>query len=219
MPRILLLLAAVLACRSTEPLGNAITRSNSDRPNTTTFTRSSGGSMTTTLGYGIKVNPASSLEREWITAHDSLAPVDLRGTVGVVTTYKAGGDYSTGEYEYQATIPLAFKEDVVAFEIRFVLFDLWGQFTKTLSYTEVEHEAAGSTKSFSASWSVYSENEVSEHYASLAYVARVRTKAGRVFEANYSPVVDEARTISARFQPEWLDPTGTLRPDSVKHSR
>jgi hypothetical protein len=102
---------------------------------------------------------------------------------------------------------------------RFVLFDVWGQFTKTLSYTEIEDETAGTTKSFTPSWSLYSENEATEHYASLTYVARVRTKAGRVFEANYQPVVDEARKISARFQPEWLEPNPLPRPDSTRSRR
>jgi hypothetical protein len=52
-----------------------------------------------------------------------------------------------------------------------------------------------------------------------AYVARVRTNAGRVFEANYQPVVDEARKISARFQPEWLEPNPLPRPDSTRSRR
>ena len=188
----------------------------SDRPNTTSFTRGSGGSVTTTLGYGIKVDPNSSLNREWITAHDSLAPMDFDGTVGVTTVYKTGGEYSTGQYNYHASVPLVFKQDVAAFEIRFVLFDVWGEFAKTLSYTEVEDNGAGTKKTFTPDWSVYSENEVSEHYASLAYLARVRTKSGRVFEANYGPVLLEARTISARFKPEWLEPTRLPGRDSTR---
>jgi hypothetical protein len=211
-------LALVAACKPTQPqfTEDSPVSTVSDRPNTTTFSRGSGGSVTTTLGFGIKLNPNSSLQREWITAHDSLSPVDLGGTVGVATTYKSGGEYSTGGYHYEATLPLTFKDDVQAFEIRFVLFDVWGQFTRTLSYTEIEDEITGTTKSFTPSWSLYSENEATEHYASLAYVARVRTKAGRVFEANYQPVVDEARKISARFQPEWLEPNPTPRPDSTR---
>src|SRR5207247_1598784 len=114
----------------------------SERPNTTTFTRGSGGSVTTTLGYGIRVNPNSSLNREWITAHDSVAPIDFDGTVGVTTVYKTGGEYSSGQYNYHASVTLLFKQDVAAFQIRFVLFDVWGEFTKTLSYTEIEDNAA-----------------------------------------------------------------------------
>jgi len=207
------------ACKPTQeasPSDPASSSPRSDRPNTTRFTRGSGGSITTVLGYGIKVNPNSSIEREWITAHDSLAPIDLNGTVGITTVYKSGGEYSSGEYRYQATLPLIFKEDVTAFEIRFVLFDVWGQFTKTLSYTEIEDDALGTAKSFTPTWRVYSENEVSEHYGSLAYVARVRAKTGRVFEANFAPVVDEARKISAKFQPEWLEPNRRPNEDSSR---
>ena len=176
------------------------------RPHGVTFTRGPGGSIQTTLGYGIKVNSASSLQREWITAHDSLLPVDLSGTIGVVTAYKTGSSYSYGDYEYRANVPVRTRDSLSAVEIRFVLFDIWGDFVKTLSMTEVEDVPANTTKTYSPAWRLYSENEASEHYASIAYVARVRTKAGRVFEANYTPIVAEARKLSERFTPEDLDP-------------
>lgn len=188
------------------------------RPSSTSFSRSNGGSLTTTLSFGIKVNPNTSLQREWITAHDSLSPADLSGTVGVVTVYREGGGYVSSGYEYQAVVPVTFKEDVTALEVRFVLFDVWGQFTKTLSETEVEDASAGTTKTFRPRWRILDENEVSEHYASLGYIARMRTKAGRVFEANYRPILEEARTISAKFQPEWLEPNA-VRPSDSTHAR
>lgn len=170
--------------------------------------------MQTTLGFGIRVNPASNLQREWITAHDSLLPVNLVGTVGVVTAYKSGGSYSTGNYEYRASVPIQTRDSISAVEIRFVLFDLWGDFVKTLSMTEVEDIPANATKTFAPTWNLYSENEASEHYASIAYVARARTKAGRVFEANYKPIVTEARRLSDRFSPEDLDPRHRLLRDT-----
>ena len=186
-----------------------------DRANTTTFTRGSGGTIVTTLSRNIKVNDKSTLEREWITAHDSLSPVDLVGTVGITTVYKPGTGYSSGEYVYTSRIGLDIKEPISALQLRFVLFDIWGQFTKTLSATEVEDLPPGTARTLTPEWRVYSENEVSEHYASLAYVARVRTKAGRVFEANYIPIVEEARKLSSQFEPAWLDPKVRPVADSV----
>jgi hypothetical protein len=206
------------ACSDDTPKSSK-TEPDSIRPNTTAFTRAPGGSVTTTLGYGIKLNPNSSLQREWITGHDSLAPVDLSGTVGVNTVYKPSQGYSSGEYRYEASVPLVVREDISAFEVRVVLFDVWGAFTKTLSYTEIEDVPKGTTKIFTPSWRVYDENEVSEHYASIAYVALVRTKQGRVFEADFQPIVTEAKKLSARFEPSWLDPNRRVSPDSAKVSK
>jgi hypothetical protein len=216
---LLLALLCVVGCKGTGSPQSGEQQPPSNRPNTTTVSRGSGGSVTTNLGYNIKVNPNSTLEREWVTAHDSLSPADLVGTVGVITAYKDGGTYSSGEYRYRATVPINFREDVTAIEVRFVLFDIWGQFTKTLTSTEVEDVAAGTTKTFTPEWTVYDENTVSEHYASIAYVARVRTKSGRVFEADYGPVVAEAKKLNARFEPGWLDPLRRTGADSTRGTR
>lgn len=219
--RLQLLALIVLAGCSAQPdlVGGDAIKADTDRPNTTTFTRGSGGSVVTALGFGIRVNANSTLEREWITAHDTLSPVQFTGNMGVTTAYESGERYSTGSYEYRSRLSLQFKEDVTAFEIRFVLFDVWGRFNRTLSSTEVEDVSRGDTKTYSPRWNVYSENEVSEHYASLAYVARVRTATGRVSEANYAPIVTEIATISSRFDPAWLDPHPMPRPDSSRSMR
>lgn len=55
-------------------------------------------------------------------------------------------------------------------------------------------------------WTVSSENEVEEHYASIAYVARVRLASGRVLEGSTDRVVEEARKFSSKFTPADLDP-------------
>jgi hypothetical protein len=51
-----------------------------------------------------------------------------------------------------------------------------------------------------------SENEMSEHYASIAYIARVRTADGRVIEADPAAAVAEARKFSKKFTPLDLEP-------------
>jgi hypothetical protein len=184
-----------------------------------TFTRGPGGSATTKLGYGISVNPKSGLRREWITAHDSTLPADIEGTTGVRTVYSPGGAYSSGSYSYVASVPLRARDSLSAVEVRFILFDIWGDFIKTLSETEVEDVPAGAQRTFTPGWRVWDENEVSEHYASLAYVARVRTAAGRVYEANPEAIVAEARKLSERFAPEDLDPERRPKRDSSSARR
>lgn len=178
------------------------------------FSRGAGGSIVTDLGYGIRVNAGSSLEREWLTAHDTRLPVDLKGTVGIRTYYASGARYSSGEYQYRTTITLVPKDSLAAVEVRFILFDIWGEHTKTLSMTEIVDMPAGKDVSFSPSWRLWSENETEEFYASIGYIARVRLRSGKVFEADYDPIVAEARKMYARFSPEDLDPNRRPPPDS-----
>lgn len=184
-------------------LALAITSSaqTSKAPGVTT-TRGSGGSIQTPLGYNIILNQGSSLEREWLTVHDPASPLALPGTIGIKTTYVS--ERSVGTYEYAAIFAAEASEPIVAFEIRFLLFDVWGNHLTTLSMTEIVDFVG--PKEMSGTWKVYSENEVSKYYASIAFVARARTKGGRVFEANLAPVLEEARKLSRKFSPENLEP-------------
>lgn len=167
-----------------------------------TVTRESGGSIQTPLSSGIVVNKESSLTREWITFHDPLLPADVLGTIGVKTVYESGR--VSGDYKYSAKFTIDAREPISAIEVRFLLFDLWGEHIKTLSLSEVA-DIQGS-KEVSGRWRVYSENEVSEYYASIGFIARVRTQSGRVFQANTIPVLEEARKFSKKFTAESLEP-------------
>lgn len=165
-------------------------------------TRESGGSIQTPLGYNIVLNKESSLMREWITVHDQTLPASLAGTVGIKTAYESGR--VSGEYRYKTSFTIEAKEPLAALEVRFLLFDLWGNHIKTLSLTEVAD--IPSKKEHTGEWRAFSENEVSEFYASIAYLARVRTQSGRVMEANPTAVIEEARKFSKKFSAEALEP-------------
>jgi hypothetical protein len=60
--------------------------------------------------------------------------------------------------------------------------------------------------SLNGSWRILSENEASEFYASIAYVAVVRTKTGRIVTADTAPVIEEARKFSSKFSAQDLEP-------------
>lgn len=75
----------------------------------------------------------------------------------------------------------------------------------TLVGTEVQDMPAGQTE-VKAKWDLLDENDCSVFYATIAYVSRVRTQDGRVFEAGVNPVLDEAKKFSAKFKPEDLEP-------------
>lgn len=170
------------------------------------ITTASGGSIQTDLGYGITINQGSTLKREWITVQDDTIPVEINKTVGVQTVYESEGRYSSSGYKYSAEYSITVKEALTAIEVRFLLFDIWGEHTRNLSATEIIDLAAGTTKTFDGKWNVYSENEVAEFYASIAYIAQVRTADGRVMKTNPGNVLDQAKRFSEKFTESDLEP-------------
>jgi len=182
------------------------------RPQTrgATITRDSGGSVRIDLGHGIVLNKDSSLRREWITIHHQGFPADLQGvpadlpgTAGVETEFAPG--QVSGEYRYVAWFDFEAKEPLTAINVRFLLFDVWGRHTKTLSFTEVADLEPGKHR-FKPQWRILSENEASQFYASICYVAKVRTKSGRIVASDITPVLEEARKFSSKFSAEDLEP-------------
>jgi hypothetical protein len=167
-----------------------------------TIERGAAGTIRTNLGYGIVLNKDSSLEREWVTVNSPTVPAKLVGAAPVVTTYKSAA-YS-GTYQYEAQFEIDAQEALSAIEVKFLTFDVWGDHKRSLSSTDVLDVPAGRRK-VSAAWPLHSENEASEHYASIAYVARVRTKQGRVIAADLAPVIAEAKKFSAKFNPASLE--------------
>lgn len=169
-------------------------------------TKMSGGSIKTELGHGIVINKESSLAREWITIHDNSIPADISGTVGVKIIYESGARHSSGRYQYNAEYSFTAKEALSAIEVRFLTFDIWGDHSRNLSVTHVVDIAAGTTEKFGGKWNIYSENEVCQYYASIAYIAQVRTKSGRVIKANPKIVLEQARKFSKKFAEGDLEP-------------
>ncbi|MEY3775233.1 MAG: hypothetical protein RLZZ129_2013 [Verrucomicrobiota bacterium] len=168
-------------------------------------TRAPGGSIKTVLSRNIVLNSESSLAREWIAVHQPNYPAKLKGTPGVTTRYKSGGEYSRGEYQYHVSLKFWLYEAITAIEIRFLMFDIWGQHVKSLSLTEIRDFNPDLNK-LSGAWRIFSENEASEYYASITYIARVRTRDGRIISADIAPVLAEARRLSEKFSESDLDP-------------
>jgi hypothetical protein len=180
-----------------------------------TFTRFGGGSMSTDAGAGMVINRASGLEREWIVVTDERLPVSIIGEAGIRTVYVSPHRYRIGGYEYRSDFSLVARKDIAAVEVRIVVFDVWGDFVRTLSLTQIQDVAAGETIRVQPRWQVFRESEVADHYGSLAYVARVRTSSGRILEAEYERIVGEIRTFSKRFTPELLEPGQAMPGDTT----
>lgn len=166
-------------------------------------TTASGGSIQTVLSPKVKINKGSSLTREWITVHDDQIRATFSNTHGISTRYVS---YAGGGYRYGASFIIKAQEALSAIEVRFLLFDIWGEHTKSLSTTEIVDIKGGATKKFTGQWNIFSENEVSNFYASIAYISRVRTKSGLVIYADPRLVLEQAKRYSDKFAEKDLEP-------------
>jgi len=171
---------------------------------TISIERYEGGSVVTDLGYNISLNKNSSLKREWFVVRDENSPASIEGSAGIQVTYKSSERYSSGQYQYNVRYQLKAKEPIAAFEIRVHVLDVFGRLLKTLSASELV-DFSGS-QSLDGTWQIWSENEASEAFASVAYVAQVRTASGRVYEADRAAVFDQVRKVARRITEADLEP-------------
>ena len=166
--------------------------------------RAEGTSVTVNLGFGIALNKESKLKREWFTVRDPQAPATLEVNTGVDVVYKSGDRSSRGEYQYSVPYRIAPKEPITAFEVRVIVIDVFGRLVKTLSATELADFS--DARGFAGSWRIFSENEASEAFASVIYIAQVRTAAGRVYVADQRAVFDQVRRVATRLTEADLEP-------------
>ena len=157
---------------------------------------------TTKIDGGSVSNEESTLRREWVAVHDDELPVDLEGTPGVLAARRTV--LTRTFYTYESSYIINVTEPVVAVEVRFILFDVWGERTRVLSATEVRDFAVG-VHELDGTWDRISANEVSEHYASIAYVAAVRTAAGEIYRADSEAVISVAQEYMSDFTDDLLE--------------
>lgn len=166
--------------------------------------RYSGLSVKTDLGYGISINNESSLKREWFVVRDESAPAALLGEVGINVIYKSGEKYSSGQYQYEVIYQVKPQEPIAAIELRVHVLDVFGKLLKTLSATQLDDFSE--PKSFTGNWRIWSENEATEAFASVAYIAQARTVSGRVYEADSKAIFDQVRKVAKRITEADLEP-------------
>ena len=137
------------------------------------------------------------MQREWVTIHDPRMQIDFVGTVGV----KPWGNRSNG-FDFVAASTHTWKSKdevevralgpVSAFEVCFVLFDVWGQVLERVKATEVLDLPAGTSKKLRWSWSdaalqadgAFQADASNVFQASIAYVSRVRLATGETLLAD-----------------------------------
>jgi hypothetical protein len=133
-------------------------------------------------------------------------PLQLPDDAGIKVVYKDSG------YRWAARYTIKTRSALQAFEIRFVLFDVWGNHIQSLSDQEAMDLPADSTKRMDSEWRLFSENEAGRYYACIAYVAKIRTQDGRIVEVDTAPILEEIQKFSAKFQPSELEPPRPTQP-------
>lgn len=166
--------------------------------------RHDGQSVVTDLGSNIFLNKLSTLKREEFVITDELAPAVLKGSMGFKVLYKTGERYSTGQYQYSMDYLFIPTEPLSAFEVRVHVFDIFGRFIRTLS--SIELADLTEQKLFTPTWRILSENEASEAFLSVAYIAQVRTSSGKVYEIDRAAVLEQVRKVNKRITEAELMP-------------
>lgn len=170
-----------------------------DRLGSATLVKASGGSVRISHGMFI-VSRNSSLELQWLMVRDSTMGVLFREPVGVK------GIWDDPWYRYQSNMKVRAISDIAGFEVRLVTFNVWGQFTGTLSFTQLEDMKAGQEKDFERVWGIFGESHLREHFTSIAYIASVRFADGRTIVADPALVLKAAQAIKSTITLQDLEP-------------
>lgn len=175
--------------------------SKSDR-RTLTTTEMSGGRVVTDLAYGIQVNKGSDLQRRWFVVNDESCPMQLR-EMGVSTTFTRSS--IGGDYKYVGIGSASLREAIVAYDIRFLLFDVWGEHVKTLQAQKITEMHGELARSDIASWTAW-ESDVSELLTVVSFVARVRRPDGSIWTYDPAGLLREVEKIKVRLSENELLP-------------
>ena len=166
--------------------------------------RFEGTPIKTDLGFNIVLNKGSSLKREWFVISDEAAPAIIEDPTGVSVVYSTSSRTSSGEYQYNIPFRVRAREPITAVEVRVHILDLFGRVLKTLSVTEIYD--IDELNGFAGKWRILSENEASEAFASISYIAQVRTAKGRVYEIDRTAVLEQVRKVAKRITESDLEP-------------
>lgn len=166
------------------------------------------GAMRMDLGFGIVVNRHSTLDRRCYVIRENL-PLEFLGTPRLEAVYEQGSRSTRGEFQYRTSAALISltSERITAFEARFLVFDVFGRWVKTLSATEIADMGGAETFSRTWRWTIYSENEAMQHFASIAFVSKVRTADGKVHRFDSKAVAQAIRELGHEIAEDDLEPT------------
>lgn len=145
------------------------------KPDTTLQVREEdGGSVAVRTASGF-MNQDSSLKRRWVVIDDLNSPAAL-DHAGV---YSRFDEKENMQYLKPAGV-VSPREAISAIEVRYVLFDVWGQHLRTASLTRLVDSSTHLDLRTGINWPAL-DSEVSQLVTTVAFVARVRTSEGDVW--------------------------------------
>jgi hypothetical protein len=156
------------------------------RPDTISTTKLDGGSVTYNLGLNRKLNGDSSLRRTWIVLNDAGCPLQLSGA-GI----KPDEQYSGETFTFRATGSVKATKSIRAFDVSFVIYDVFGEPLRTWTARAIVDLAEGATRSLAAHNDFWNGtvNDVSM-LTTVAFVSRVRMADGQIWHFD-APQIEE----------------------------
>lgn len=145
-----------------------------------------GGSVVIPLesDYSDDINHGSSLRRSLVTLNDTACPIEIIGTAQ---------DWRSWEVRT--------RSPVSAFEVRFLLFDVFGQSLGSTSYMDITDLELG------VETSVFLMGKVDPSLLTvISFVARVRTSEGQVWEYDKDAIVKSI--VDLQLGPTTVDLSG-----------
>lgn len=155
-----------------------------------------GGTVVLTYG-STAVNRGSSIHRRWFVINDSSCPIAL-GDAGLTP------HYNSPSYQFDAQGTAVAVESVLAFEVLFPVFDLWGDHIRTLSLNQIQDLAPGHPQHLNVSWFA-TENDVREYVTSVAYVDKVMTANGKIWRADRKLIAQKLAEVQMTVSESGLD--------------
>lgn len=136
-------------------------------------------------GFMFRVDTASSLFRSWLVVNDKSCPAALSGS-GIIIRGSRGKSVLTPTGTISASEPIA------AYEVRYVLFDVFGEHMRTIfgtRVTDVPADTPSALKNIGA-WQGTS-NEGVQMLTVVSFIAKVRTASGKVWNYDEKAIAGE----------------------------
>lgn len=158
-----------------------------------------GGSVAVRTANGF-LNQDSSLKRRWVVLDDPNSPAALNHA-GVYPRY----DEKEGMQYLMPVGIVSPKEAISAIEVRYVLFDIWGQRLRTLALTRLIDSSTHIDLRSNSNWPAL-ESEAEQLVTTVAFVARVRTADGDVWTFDPGRIVQPMKTLGLKIAAADLAP-------------
>ena len=146
------------------------------------------------------MHPGSSLSRPAFTINDTTCPVALEaGTVSIIRKPSLG---------FLPEGVLAAKKQVIAIDIRFAIFNIWGEHVLNLRHVLIKDMAFGAIEAILGGGWTATSAEAQEYYSSAAYVERVALADGTFWSADRTAISSKLATLKMKS----LDPEPAADP-------